>query len=110
MGRPTESCESWAQRQKHTDGSQFVRACAAAGARPMHPDWARSALDQCRETAAFFFKQWGEYVWRANRGESTGSQKHYFDDGVWVELVGKKAAGRELDGHTWDEFPEVAHA
>lgn len=24
--------------------------------------------------------------------------------------VGKKTAGRELDGRTWDEFPEVAHA
>ena len=22
--------------------------------------------------------------------------------------VGKKAAGRELDGRTWDEYPEVA--
>ena len=24
-----------------------------------------------------------------------------------LERVGKKIAGRELDGRTWDEFPEV---
>jgi protein gp37 len=33
------------------------------GARPMHPDWARSIRDQCAAAGvAFFFKQWGEYV------------------------------------------------
>ena len=26
---------------------------------------------------------------------------------VMMARVGKKAAGRELDGRTWDEFPEV---
>jgi hypothetical protein len=32
-------------------------------ARPMHPDWARSLRDQCKEAGVpFFFKQWGEYV------------------------------------------------
>lgn len=32
------------------------------GARPMHPDWARSLRDQCEAgDVAFFFKQWGEY-------------------------------------------------
>ncbi len=32
------------------------------GARPMHPDWARSARDQCTAAGVpFFFKQWGEY-------------------------------------------------
>ncbi len=33
------------------------------GARPMHPDWARSLRDQCQEAGvAYFFKQWGEYI------------------------------------------------
>ena len=27
---------------------------------------------------------------------------------AWACKVGKKAAGRELDGRTWDEFPEVS--
>lgn len=32
------------------------------GARPMHPDWARSLRDQCAASdVAFFFKQWGEW-------------------------------------------------
>jgi protein gp37 len=32
------------------------------GARPMHPDWARSLRDQCQAAGvAFFFKQWGEW-------------------------------------------------
>jgi protein gp37 len=33
------------------------------GARPMHPDWARSLRDQCITAGVpFFFKQWGEYL------------------------------------------------
>ena len=33
------------------------------GARPMHPDWARSIRDQCGAAGvAFFFKQWGEWA------------------------------------------------
>lgn len=32
------------------------------GARPMHPDWARSLRDQCQSwTMPLFFKGWGEY-------------------------------------------------
>ena len=32
------------------------------GARPMHPDWARSLRDQCAAAGVpFFFKQWGEW-------------------------------------------------
>lgn len=33
-----------------------------AGARPMHPDWARSLRDQCAAAGVpFLFKQWGEW-------------------------------------------------
>lgn len=33
------------------------------GARPMHPDWARSMRDQCAAAGVpFFFKQWGVWV------------------------------------------------
>lgn len=33
------------------------------GARPMHPDWARSLRDQCLAAGLpFFFKQWGAYA------------------------------------------------
>lgn len=55
-------------------------------ARPMHPDWARSLRDQCvAAEVPFHFKQWGEW--------QDGSR------------VGKRAAGRLLDGRTWDEYP-----
>ncbi|MEQ8278349.1 MAG: phage Gp37/Gp68 family protein [Deltaproteobacteria bacterium] len=64
------------------------------GARPMHPDWARSLRDQCVEAGtAFLFKQWGAW---APAGDSDITM-----------LLGKKAAGRELDGRTWDQVPEV---
>ena len=50
------------------------------GARPVDPEWIRSIRAQCRESnTPFFFKQWG---------------------GVW-----KNRNGRELDGHTYDEWP-----
>jgi protein gp37 len=33
------------------------------GARPMHPEWARSIRDQCSAARVpFFFKQWGEWL------------------------------------------------
>jgi protein gp37 len=36
---------------------------SGAHARPMHPDWARSARDQCKAAGtAYFFKQWGEFL------------------------------------------------
>jgi len=36
-----------------------------------------------------------------------GGQGFHGDRVVYLRRVGKKAAGRELDGRTWDQFPEV---
>lgn len=102
------------------------------GARPMHPDWARSLRDQCTAAGVpFLFKQWGEYrpSQRGVRGYSTDRDRFVFLDGsghialrdmaesmsgpgfgTTVKRVGKKQAGRELDGRTWDEYPETAAA
>jgi protein gp37 len=108
---------------------------SGAGARPMHPDWARSLRDQCVAAGVpFFFKQWGEWVpWQADGGFSEWKSqagklmdRHGFPDfkdsdvkGWTADLllagnenavhqrVGKKAAGRQLDGREWSEFPEV---
>ncbi|RIT69238.1 DUF5131 family protein [Mycobacteroides abscessus] len=97
------------------------------GARPMHPDWARSMRDQCVAAGVpFLFKQWGEWSPEdgLNWSEGNGRRLHYArnylrpdgtcavlgDDGrpgVCMERVGKKRAGRELDGRTWDQYPEV---
>lgn len=79
------------------------------GARPMHPDWARSIRDQCQAAGVpFFFKQWGEWVEAVVRMEYPDAKAHILADGALVMRAGKAAAGRILDGRTWDEFPAVA--
>lgn len=99
------------------------------GARPMHPDWARSLRDQCTGAGvAFLFKQWGEWVpeglWlHANSAPAAflspdGTVRDLVNgkpvrppmsrgDAITIRRVGKKAAGRVLDGRTWDEYPAV---
>jgi len=92
------------------------------GARPMNPDWVRSIRDQCVAAGVpFFFKQWGEWT-PTYHGKFTKIFRGYpkFEDvpanngtGTHHRMfrVGKKAAGRVLDGRTWDEgpAPEVSH-
>lgn len=67
---------------------------------------------------AFFLKQWGDWA----PADGIHDDDVYFGefhtgDGEWIEAcrceegdqqmirVGKKRAGRELDGRTWDEYP-----
>jgi protein gp37 len=100
------------------------------GARPMHPDWARSLRDQCQAAGLpFFFKQWGE--WAPDTGPFRASDPimegkvacavwngHGWDhhrncygpptttgDIEWMYRLGKKRAGRLLDGREWNEVP-----
>lgn len=82
-------------------------------ARPMHPWWVQELRDQCQAAAVpFFFKQWGEWkethALRCNEPGIKGKPWHTFDPDTSVCRIGKQAAGRELDGRTWDEFPEGA--
>jgi protein gp37 len=105
-------------------GIHWVIAGGESGpnARPMHPDWARSLRDQCQSAGvAFHFKQWGEWLPYSeiekdplgityplrNETRVVGVGKGS-DDELW--RVGKAAAGRLLDGQTWDEVPEAPHA
>jgi protein gp37 len=63
-------------------GIDWVIAGGESGtrARKLEADWVRSVRDQCQSQGVlFFFKQWG--------------------------TRNKKAAGRALDGRTWDEMP-----
>ncbi len=102
------------------------------GARPMHPAWVRDLRDRCAAAGVpFFFKQWG--AWQDGGGHpSPANDRVVTADGevrTWEQWnayapsssmpmvrarptlmarVGKRAAGRELDGRTHDEFPEVA--
>ncbi|SDD42506.1 DUF5131 family protein [Auraticoccus monumenti] len=85
------------------------------GARPMHPDWARALRDQCTSAGvAFHFKQWGEWVTEDQSPDDIvlppTSWKHLGNDEPSVWKVGKRAAGRELDGRTWDEHPSLVSA
>lgn len=75
------------------------------GARPMHPDWARTLRDQCAAARVpFFFKQWGEWV-SVSEAEGPGAH-HQFPDGATVRRVGKKHAPHTLDGVEHHAFPE----
>lgn len=91
------------------------------GARPMHPDWARSLRDQCAAAGVpFLFKQWGEWL----PGDHCHAEHNDLEYETWLNApqtiitegtvrpedcyrVGKKAAGRLLDGVTHDGFPDV---
>ncbi len=92
-------------------------------ARPMHPQWARDLRDQCAAAGVpFLFKQWGEW---GNDGRipmlvSIHEQSHFLtlDGKQWTGpsqscpkgtaamlRIGKKSAGRLLDGVQHDGYP-----
>jgi protein gp37 len=74
-------------------------------ARPMSPTWARSLRDQAEfARVPFFFKQWGEWAPSAD-AENDGKDCHLHDYGEVVWRVGKRAAGRSLDGREHLAFP-----
>ncbi len=80
-------------------------------ARPMHPLWVRALRDQCVEAGVpFHFKQHGE--WASARADDRRAQlvPEYERDGLayngaLMVRVGKKRAGRDLDGREWNEYP-----
>lgn len=96
-------------------------------ARPMHPGWARSLRDECQSMGVpFFFKQWGDAsLWQDRQGDvwtrgddglmhtpDTAPFPREHVERKWgpLKALGKKAAGRELDGRTWDEYPQNMRA
>lgn len=80
-------------------------------ARPMHPEWARSLRDQCAAAGVpYFFKQWGQWAWTGDyitESLTADPLRYAFPDKTVMVKVGKHAAGRLLDGRTWDEFPTL---
>lgn len=131
-------CMSMVQQHPGHAGLQRIDWVIVGGesgprARPMHPDWARNLRDQCQAAGVpFLFKQHGEWVEGDACEASTGDAMHdLLDVGRYcvvghkgdihprdaalvsqpsapVYRAGKKAAGRLLDGRTWDQFPEGA--
>ena len=115
-------------------GLDWVVAGGESGprARPPHQDWFRSVRDQCTAAGTpFLFKQWGEWLpgtqfneanvvdpdpeqsrfacvhWDGDRWVKNGGS--WIDDtnGDEVYRVGKKAAGRLLDGREHNGMPTV---
>jgi protein gp37 len=88
-------------------------------ARPMSIQWVRLLRDQCMAAGVpLFFKQWGEFApARLQHIDSavnhTNGRHHFeFDPSGSGESkrIGKKSAGRLLDGREWNEVPEVSCA
>ena len=97
------------------------------GARPMHPDWARSLRDQAVAAGVpFLFKQWGAWqiashenghyngnmntngaMWVSQDGTISGPSSNGLENPYAMIRVGKKAAGRLLDGVEWNQFPDA---
>ncbi|MEO5605590.1 MAG: DUF5131 family protein [Novosphingobium sp.] len=111
-----------------TGGLDWVIAGGESGpgARPMHPDWARSLRDQCAAAGvAFHHKQNGEFAPGEIAGAFLNPEKAAkgmsLFDGRWDECwsepdghcddepdvyrIGKKRAGRLLDGVEHNAFP-----
>ena len=112
-----------ATRRQNRSGIHWVIAGGESGpqARPMHPIWAQSLREQCQNAGVpFLFKQWGEWEprdeWSAGpviqtaidpSGKTVPSDVAPQDIGGHRHVrVGKKAAGRLLDGQEWNEFPK----
>lgn len=111
----------------HPYGNDFAAKCgtekihwvicggeSGAGARPMHPLWAQGLRDQCQAAGVpFFFKQWGEWfpIQSGVMGTTCKPPRYQtHNDGKSMTVfqrLGKKNAGRDLDGREWNEFPGV---
>ena len=139
-------CENWSDdivMDPETGARECCKACdftgigkaidwiivggeSGPGARPMHPDWARSLRDQCASAAVpFLFKQHGEwlatafcsdkqadipykdllYIGRDGRSHDGGDGIDFFGGDEETARIGKKAAGRLLDGIEHNGFP-----
>ena len=74
-------------------------------ARPASPAWFRSLHLQCMENhVAFHFKQWGD--WAPGQGENLPAARvSKAQDGTEMVRLGKRLAGRKLDGEEWNQLP-----
>jgi protein gp37 len=79
-------------------------------ARPMDPEWARSARRFCSDyQIPFFFKQWGEwlpYDQLTELAQDCMSEWVKNDAEARAYRMGKHNAGAILDGVEWKEFPQ----
>lgn len=105
-------CRQWVS----TEQIHWVICGGESGpkARPMHPAWAKSLRNQSKAAGVpFLFKQWGEWFPVPDvesaiaRGVPEKIITYFPELKMHFARVGKKVAGRELDGVEHNEFPEV---
>lgn len=118
-------CEHWSDdivMDPETGARECCKACDFTGignaidwvicggesgpkARPMQAAWAQSLRDQCAAAGVpFLFKQWGQWLPAGQDGAHDHEPVEINASNKPVS-IGKKAAGRLLDGRTHDEWP-----
>jgi protein gp37 len=132
---PQEGDDALLGYHHHADGGWMLQSKldwvvvggeSGPNARPLHPDWARSLRDQCAEAGVpFLFKQWGEWeiasvanghhdsdmarnnaIWLDVDGKTSKPSSLDMSDNAYAMVrVGKKQAGRLLDGVQHDGYP-----
>lgn len=114
-GTPESPPEGYDDSQPGIDWV-IVGGESGPGARPMAPAWATSLRDQCVEAGVpFFFKQWGAYSPGVEFAppnvdptyDAAGNVNGFSWPITEKQRVGKKRAGRMMQGCYWDEFPTV---
>ncbi|MBH0115149.1 phage Gp37/Gp68 family protein [Novosphingobium sp. YJ-S2-02] len=92
--------------------SQYIHWVITGGesgpnARPSSPSWFRALLNECMAAdIPFHFKQWGD--WAPGQGLNLSKARHAAAaDGTTMLRIGKKSAGRLLDGEQWNGLPKV---
>ena len=83
----------------------------------MQPGWVRDIGEQCSLAGVpFFFKQWGAWAWSDQLTDEAWKALDASDSGAhdWLHRsesaparIGKSAAGAELDGREWRQFPNA---
>ena len=76
-------------------------------ARPSSPSWFLDLLNQCMMAdIAFHFKQWGD--WSPGDGINLAKARaEQVADGTTMLRLGKRAAGRVLNGTVWNGLPKA---
>jgi protein gp37 len=96
--------QDWSEGRGPLMSNQYLDWVIVGGesgpkSRPMDPEWVRMIRDQCINTkTAFLFKQWGEHIIHPDYSPSTHKTPFF-------KAVGKKEAGRLLDGQEWNQYP-----
>lgn len=111
---PAADHPGWRDGRLHA--AELLHWVSVSGATsPVDPDWVRLLRDQCvRGSIAFRFTGWG--TWAPTGTQAIGaldSKETYIgpllEDGFRriMRRVGARRAGRDLDGRTWDQYPEA---